>query len=383
MPESVVIKQVSSPEDYRAFFEFPWTLYRDDPNWVPNLISARREQFDRKKGAAWEYMDGEYFTAWRGQTLVGTVAALVNHRHNEYTDENVGWFGAFEVVNDPEVAQALLDTASAWVRARGCTAIRGPQTFTTHEECGLLIENFSRPVLLMAYNPPYYRDLIEGAGFEPAMDVVSLYIDKTMVAETDLRERLDKLASRVRQRSKIVIRPIDTRRLKEEFQLFKDLYNAAWSRNWGFVPMTERELDALVESLGQFFDPSLAFFAEVDGKSAGFALALPDFNEVLQAAYPRPGTPEILTLAKALYYWKIKRVIRGMRIPLIGVKEEFRNRGVELALLHAETEAMMQNPYFSLDAGWILESNSLVDIGKKLEAKIYKTHRFYEQAWEV
>lgn len=372
------VRPIQTPKEQKAFFEFPWRLYKNDPNWVPPLLSFRRELLDKRKHPAWDYVEGECFGAWRGDQLVGTIMALINHRHNEFHGEQVGWFAQFECYDDPETAHALLETASQWVKARGYNTIRGPQ-FTTHEECGLLIENFTRPVILMPYNPPYYQQLIESAGFAKAMDIVSMYIDRDLMAQHNTLERFEKIVTRQMQRSNITIREVNTRKLKQEFALFKELYNAAWSKNWGFVPMTAKELDALVASLGTFFDPKLAFFAEVNHQPAGFILSIPDFNEVLHKAYPRPDHPELWTLLKALWYWKVKRIIRGVRNPLMGVCEEYRHRGVDLALLYTLAKALLPSQYNFVDSGWILETNELVKISVQLGNKIYKRHRFYEK----
>ncbi|HLV35279.1 MAG TPA: GNAT family N-acetyltransferase [Spirillospora sp.] len=381
MATPVSVRKVESAPDFQAFFEFPWKVYHNDPNWVPPLLSMRRELLDKQKNPAWEYMEGEYFAAWRGGQLVGTIAAFINHRHNQFHQEHIGWFGAFEVYDDQAAASALLHTAAEWVRARGYEAIRGPQTFTTHEDCGLLVDGFVRPVLLMPYNHPYYQRLVEAAGFVKAMDLYSFHMDRQRSTNTGLDQRLRRLTESAMKRYKISIRPIDRKRLKEEFVLFKELYNAAWDKNWGFVPMTPRELDNLVASLGKFFDPDFAFFAEVAGNPAGFVLGIPDFNQVLHKAYPRPGVPEVISLLRALYYWKINPVIDWVRIPLLGVKEEYRNKGVDVALYFAILDACLNHPRIQhSEGGWILESNeAMVGIAKNMGLDIHKTHRLYEQ----
>lgn len=380
MTAPLSIRKVATPAEFRAFFEFPWKLYRDDPNWTPQLVSMRRELLDKQKHPSWEYMDGEYFAAWRGDEIVGTIGAVINHRHNEFANERIGWFGMFEVYDDPEAAQGLLQAASDWVREQGYEAIRGPQSFTTHEECGLLVENFSPAVLLMPYNPPYYQKLIEGAGFEKAMDIISVYFDRQSVQDAGLNDRMERLVSRAKERSGFTVRPFDNSRRREEFAKFKQLYNEAWAENWSFVPMTDRELDALVASLGQFLDPNLAFFAEMNGEPAGFVLSIPDFNEVLRRVRPRPGVPEFVSLLRALWFWKIRPVIKGGRMPLLGVKKEFRNKGIELALMQASLQAALDGGYETMDCGWVLETNELLKITDKLGGNNYKRHRFYEKS---
>ena len=381
MSQAVAVRKVDTPHDFRAFFEFPWKVYRNDPNWVPPLLSMRRELLDKDKNPAWEYMEGDYFAAWRGDQIVGTIVAFINHRHNEFHGEHVGWFGAFEVYDDQEAASALLNTAADWVRERGYDAIRGPQTFTTHEDCGVLVDGFVRPVLLMPYNHPYYQKLVENAGLVKSMDLYSFHMSRETSGESGLDSRLKRITQSVMKRNKITVRLIDRKRLKEEFVLFKELYNTAWDKNWGFVPMTPRELDNLVAGLGQFFDPDFAFFAYVEGEPAGFVLGIPDFNQVLQKAYPRPGVPEAISLIKALYYWKLNPVMNWVRIPLLGVKEEYRKRGVDVALYFHILDACLTHPRINhSDGGWILESNQeMVSVAKNMGLDIYKTHRLYEK----
>lgn len=376
----VQIRKVETQADFKPFFEFPWTLYHDDPNWTPPLLSMRREQYDQKKHPAWEYMEGDYFTAYRDNRIVGTIAAYVNHRHNEYNDEHIGWFGGFEAYDDPEAATALLEAAGDWVRQHGYEIMRGPQTFTTHDETGLLVDGFTRPILLMPYNKPYYEKLVLGAGFQPVMDTYSFHLSRADVEANGLSERLERITKAIMKRNSVTIRPIDRRNLKQEFALFKELYNAAWEKNWGFVPMTPRELDALVASLGQFFDPDLAFFGYVDGEAAGFIMAIPDFNQVLLKAYPKPGTPEVVSLLKALYYWKLRPIIDWARVPLMGVKAEYRSKGVDAVMYHHILQAMLNGRYEHSDSGWILAANqNMVSIAQNFGSQIYKTYRYYEK----
>jgi GNAT superfamily N-acetyltransferase len=383
MPSPVTVRKIENAADFQAFFEFPWTLYQNDPHWVPPLLSMRRELLDKAKNPGWEYMEGDYFTAWRGDQIVGTITAFINHRHNEFHQEHIGWFGTFEVYEDQEAATALLTTAAEWVKAKGYDAIRGPQSFTTHEDVGVLVEGFVRPVLLMPYNFPYYTTLIEGAGFSKSMDVFSFHLSREGAKEHATADRLERLTKAVMKRNKITVRPIDNKRLKEEFVLFKEIYNAAWDKNWGFTPMTPRELDTLVNSLGQFFDPRFAFFADVEGQPAGFVLAIPDFNQVLQKARPRPGVPEFVSLLRALWYWKIRPVIDTARIPLMGVKDTYRNKGVDAVLYYHVLMALLNDPHIQhSDSGWILEVNeNMVSIALSFGSSIYKKHRLYQKTF--
>ena len=378
---TVQIRKIESQADFKPFFDFPWSLYKDDPNWTPPLLSMRRDQFDKTKNPAWEYIEGDYFAAYRDGEIVGTIAAYINHRHNQFNNEHIGWFGAFEVCDDAEAAAGLLDAAAEWVKARGYETLRGPQTFTTHEETGLLVDGFTRPILLMPYNKPYYEKLVLGAGLHPVMDTYSFYLSRQQVNEIGLSERLERITKAIMKRNHVTVRPIDRHNLKAEFELFKELYNTAWEKNWSFVPMTERELDAMIKSLGQFFDADLAFFGYVDGEPVGFIMAVPDFNQVLLKAYPKPGTPEIISLIKALYYWKINPIIDWARVPLMGVKEAYRKKGVDAVLYYYVLDAMLKGRYQHSDSGWILSINAnMVSIAKNFGSQIYKTYRYYEKA---
>ena len=377
------VRPLANRSEFEDFFRFPWRLYADDANWAPPLLSIRRQLLDKTRHPAWKYMEGEYFAAWQSGQMVGTIAAFINHEHNRYHDENIGFFGLFETVDDAEAARGLLDAAAEWVRSRGADAIRGPANLTTNEECGLLVDNFSQPVIMMPYNPPYYAALVEGAGLEKAMDVHCIYQDRETIEATDSLARLERLVKRASERSGINVRPMNGRDKKAEFERFREIYNAAWEKNWGFIPMNDEELEALIKDLGMLVEADLAFFAEIAGEPVGFALTIPNFNEALARAYPRPGVPEVWTMAQVAWHWKIRRTIRGVRMPLMGVKAEQRNKGVELAMLLAVMKALLPSRYEYLDSGWILETNPLIKISLSLGGKIYKTHRFYEKALAV
>ncbi len=375
------IRPLASRQEFTEFFQFPWRHYAEDANWVPPLLSMRRQLLDKTKHPAWKYMEGEFFAAWRAGQMVGTVVGFINHEHNRCHQENIGFFGLFETIDDPEVAAGLLEAAGQWVRSRGAEAIRGPASFTTNEECGLLIKNFDKPMVMMPYNPPYYQALVESAGFEKAMDVHCMYMDRSLIEAGGALTRLEKLVERAAWRSGITVRPFNARDKKAEFSLFRDIYNAAWVKNWGFIPMNSEELEALIADLGMLVEPELAFFAEINGEPIGFALSIPNFNEALHGAYPRPGVPQLFTLARVFWHWKVRRAIKGVRMPLMGVKQEHRNKGVELALFLALMKALLPSRYDYLDSGWILETNSLISISLNLGSQIYKTHRFYQKTW--
>jgi GNAT superfamily N-acetyltransferase len=383
--DPVVVRKVENDADFKVFFEFPWTIYKGDPNWVPPLLSIRKKLLDKKRNPSWEYLEGDYFVAWRGKRPVGTITAFINHRHNETWDEKIGWFGLFETHDDREVANALLQTAVDWVKAKGpYTAIRGPAQFTCNDEWGVLIENFSRPVLLYPYNHPYYQRLIEdsGLGYDKIMELYAWYSNPAMIqSEGSLPAKLVRVVEKTKERNGITIRKPDPKRLKEELNLLREIYEVAWEKNWGNVPPTQREIDALFHDLKDYFDPELARFAYVKGKPAGFFLALPDMNEVLHRAYPRPGEPEIWTLLKALWHWKIRPKIKGQRILLLGVKPEFRRMGVDAAMNLSFAQERLSEKYWDTDAGWMLETNQAMNqFMASMKGILYKRYRIYQKA---
>ena len=240
----LVVRKVANSADEKAFFDFPWIIYKNDPNWVPPLLSTRKDIIDKKRNPGWEYMDGDYFVAFRNDTLVGTIAAVVNHHHNEYAKENIGWFGLFECYDDQEAATALLKIAKDYVKEIGATeGIRGPANLSVYDEWGLLIENFSAPVILMPYNPPYYQKLIEnsGLGFAKAMDLISWYSNPDrIVADGGLPAKLVRVVEKTKDRHRIVIRAPDPKIVKQEVALLLQLWNTTWRNNWGFYPLTDR-----------------------------------------------------------------------------------------------------------------------------------------------
>ncbi len=387
MTGTLTITPVRSRGDYQAFLTFPWTLYRTSPYWVPPLMSMQKEKFDRRKNPTWQHLEGEYYLARRGTRVVGTIAAFVNHRHNDFHGERIAFFGAFEVVDDQAAADALLGAASDWAAARGYHALRGPATFSTNDECGVLVEGFDDlPALLMPYNRPYYQRLLERSpGFEKVMDLICYRFTLAAFTSSPKIQQALRVTQRNNERRQITVRGLDPTRLDDEFKTLKAIYNAAWDKNWGFVPLSDPELDELVESLGRFLDPRLAFFGEVAGEPVAFLLGIPDLNHVLRSAYPRPGKPELLTLLQVLWHWRIRSKITRIRVPLMGVKQGYRNMGVEAAmfveLLHRLIRLADEYGWQSADAGWVLETNDDMNrIVEALNGEPYKRFRFYQRA---
>jgi len=266
MPGKLTVRPVETAAERTAFIHFQWTVYKNDPFWVPPLLSEREAFFDPVDGHPFHrHAKVRYFMAFRDEKPVGRIAAFINYRHNEYWDEEIGSFGHFEVLEDREAAEALLETAEAFVRDEGMTAIRGPLNFSTNEEIGLLVEGWNGPpVIMMTYNPRYYVDFIAGAGYEKVMDVLAYTTDLTQYKPdgTGINPKLLRVARKVKERYDITVRPVDMRHFDEEAQRIKEVYHQAWSKNWGFVPLTDAEMNNLAHEIRQFMDPKVTFIAD-------------------------------------------------------------------------------------------------------------------------
>jgi len=377
----LTVEQVQTPEERMEFIRLPWKVYRNDPYWVPPLVSERVEFLDPQRHPFYEHADVALFLARRDGEVVGTIAALVNHRHNEYWGEKVGFFGLFEVLQDREAAETLLETACDWVRQQGMTGIRGPANFSTNEELGLLVEGWNGPpVIMMTYNPRYYVDFIEGAGFHKAMDLVAYLADLDRFRRDGLPERSLRIVEKVKERRGISARRINMRRFDEEVQHVKRLYNSAWSKNWGFVPLTEREIEHIAAQLRQILDPDLCCFIEKDGEPIGFALILPDLNRPLLKAYPHPDTPEWWTMLKLLWHWKVRRSVDTARAYAGGIIEPHRGVGADAVMAMEVAQALLRKGYRYLEISWILENNTMMRrMAEGYGGEVYRTYRIYEK----
>lgn len=380
-PSDVRIVPVTSEKQRRTFASFPWRLYRTDPNWVPYIFGDRVKLLDPARHPFWKHAEGQLFLAMRGQEVVGTISAHINHRHNEVHKDKVGFFGFFEVIDDRAVAEALLSEAAGWLRARGMDAIRGPENPSQNEESGLLIDGFGLPpVVMMTYNPRYYQGLIEQAGFQKAQDLYAWDI-LTNIFDYDVQNlprKFVRVAEEVIKRPNLVLRKMNMKDFGHEVELAKTVYNAAWEKNWGFVSMTDREFDQLGEDLKLIIDPDLVYLAEVDGKIAGFSLGVPDVNLALLRARPQPNNWSLpWTIAKLLWH---KRKLNTFRLIAMGLVPEYRALGID-ALFYVETARQaFKKGYQRCEMSWILESNDMMNrIIERLGGKIYKTYRIYQK----
>ena len=376
------VEAVRGRSDRALFVRFPWQVYRGDPAWVPPLRSSVRALLDEEH----PFYDGgkgaevEIFLAREGGEVVGRVAAIVNHAHNRAHDENVAFFGFFESVDRPDVARGLLAAVEEWAGARRLDAVRGPMNPSTNYECGLLVEGFARPpTLMMTHNPPYYQRLIEAAGYDKVED---LYAYLSPVHGASL-ERLERLGQRTRRRNPgLVTREANLKDFSSEVQLVKMIYNSAWENNWGFVPMSDAEIDWLAKELKPLVLPGLTRFAFVDGEAVGFLLCVPDWNVVLADLDGSPFRHPLRTVKHVLFTRAEK--LEGLRLILLGVKPGFRDRGIEGILLGEGLRVAIETGYRWCEYSWILEENELTKrLVRLMGGDLDKVYRIYEKRLSV
>lgn len=378
----LIVQPVKTITDRRQFVSLPWKVYKDDPYWVPPFFSERMHFLDPGHHPFFSHSDVEFFMANRNEEVVGTIAAILNHRHNEYHGDNIGFFGFFEVLDDSMAAIALLETAENWVRERGCKAIRGPTQFSTNEECGLLVDGFDDPPrIMMTYNPRRYLDYIQNQGFTKAMDLHAYTLDADIFAGgSRFPKKLIRVVEKIKEKGDIRVRKVDLKHFDQEVERVKEIYNQSWAENWGFVPMTDAEFDAVGRELRPILDPDLTFFAEINGEPIGASITLPDLNRPLQLAYPKPGIPELWTKIKMAWFWKVRRKVEWMRVFILGVLPEYRARGVDALLYYETAKEALKKGIQHGEMSWILENNDAISRPiRVMGGEVYKTYRLYEK----
>ena len=368
---AIEVVTVDSKQALKEFIEFPYSLYRDDPFWVPPLRIAVKELLDRARHPFYANAEAEFFLARCNGRVVGRIAAILDRNHNKFHEENAGFFGFFESTNTPEVAAVLLGAARKWVFDRGAVLLRGPVSPSTNYECGMLVEGFdSHPMVMMTYNPRYYPALMEHVGLRKAKDL-NAYVNTAAAIEL---EKIGRVADRKLAKSGVTVRPINMKDFNGEVARIWDVYNSAWKRNWGFVPMTREEFLLMGKEMKQILEPELVLVGEAGGKLIGFALALPDVNLALK---PAGGRLFPTGLLKILYY---QRLIKDLRVLALGVVEEHRTSGVTAAFYVTLVRTARKLGYSGdCEMSWILEDNLLMT--RSLEvmgARRYKTYRIYE-----
>jgi GNAT superfamily N-acetyltransferase len=377
MPESLSVLPLDRllAPDRRRFIEVARAIYAADPRWVAPLDSELHGVLG-PRNPFYQHAEGQLWWALRDGRPVGRIAAFVDRTHNQLHQERTGFFGFFESVNDPAVAEALLTTARRWLAERGMDRIRGPMNPSINDECGLLVEGFERPpVLMMRYNPPGYAALLEGTGLTRVKDLLAFIISVAEAPETRLRKVRRHLEER---HPELRLRMITRQSLPQDVPLIKRVYNEAWENNWGAVPLSEPEIDFLVERLAPLLVNGLVWMAECHGEPVGFLLALPDFNEALQPLRGRLLSWGLLRAVPYLAGWRKPRI---MRLVALGVRAEYRGRGLEAAMLAETLTACQREGFQECEASWVLEDNEAVQrVIRIFGGKRYKAYRLYERA---
>ena len=353
---------------FKEFLHFPFQLYTKDSLWVPPLLRDIKEQFS-PRNPFFKHAEVTPFIAHFHGNVVGRIAAIYNEAHIQFHREKAGFFGFFECIDENAVAKALIDRVKHWLRSKGISLLLGPMNFSSNEEWGLLVQGYDHsPSLMMPYNLPYYQSLLEVCGFTKAKDLFAYELD----IPEKLPEKTYRVAS-IAEKQGVTVRPVNIKDFQREMSVFKSVYNSAWEKNWGFVPMTDEEIEYMAKKLKTIIVPELALIAECNGKAIGFMMCLPDFNYVLKKLNGRLFPFGVL---KALWY---SRKIKNLRLLLLGITQGYRRRGVDALLFTEALKASKGKGYKKVEFSWILEDNYPAKrIIETMNGRLYKIYRIYE-----
>jgi GNAT superfamily N-acetyltransferase len=370
------IASVRGRSDLRAFVELPYRLHRGTP-WIPPLKLERYAYLSRTLNPFFKHGDAQLFLARRGGRVVGRISAQIDRAFNDYHGNRWGLFGFLEFEDDPEILRGLLAAAEGWLRERERDRMVGPMDFVMNEECGVLVEGFElEPMIRQPWTPPYYRERLEEAGLVKAMDVFHWGLDISD-REQRMLPILPELARTCREKHGIRIRPMSFRHLRRELDEFAKVYNAAWSRNWGFTPFGKHDLDDLAITWRLIYDRHWFMIAENDTETVAMAISVPDINQVYKKMRGR-----LLPLGW-WYYLRRKSIIDRCRVGFLGVLPEYQHTGVAAALYMEHFETAAVTPIKHGEAGWILETNRSMNRGlEAMGGRISKRCRIYERTFE-
>ena len=375
---SVAITRVESKADWAQFIDLPWKIYKGDPNWAPPLRIAVRDMLDVAKNPFFKHAYMIPLLATRGDEVVGRVIGVIDDSHNKYHEEMTAFFGFFECIDDAAISDALLGHVRDWAKSRGMTMLRGPMNPSTNHECGLLVEGFDDPASVnMTYNPPYYATLVERFGFAKSKDLFAYNI----TSESKFSDRLLAQAERLKEKGNVTFRSVRMKDFDKEVETILEIYNDAWEKNWGFVPMNDEEFRHMAKDMKMILDPELLLIAEVRGQPAAFALALPDVNQALK----KIPDGRLLPFGLLKLLWNLKgpgkkRTLNRCRILTLGIKKAYREAGIGPVLYLEYLKRGPANGYPTGEASWILEDNRPMNRALELMAgKRTKVYRIYDQ----
>lgn len=371
----ISIKKVETKKELAAFVDFPHELYKDDVNYVPELHIAQRDILTPGKHPFHNHSVMQLFLAYEGKQIKGRIAAILNNNHNEFKKVKDGFFGFYDLYNNPEVSKKLLSEAEKWLIDKGATKMIGPVNPSTNETAGLLVEGFDEPpIAMMTYNKPYYLDLLEADGFVKSIDLLAYDLPTNVVDKRSLQLK-EVLRKRLADRN-ITVRNINMKDFKNEVERILKVYNSAWIENTGFVPMTDEEFRYLAKDLKLVLDKDFAMVAEHEGNTIGFALAIPDINQTLIKI--KRGRLLPTGIFKLLLG---KSKINYVRVLALGVNKEYRKAGIEAYFYSEIIQQAMNKKIKGGEASWILENNEMMNNGLiKMKARAYKRYRILEKA---
>lgn len=370
---STIIKKVKTNDELKKFIDLPHELYSSDSNYVPELFISQKKLFNKKKNPFFKHASADFFLAVKDGKSTGRIAVINNVNYQNYSGNNDCFFGFFDTTDDYDTAEKLLITALNWAMCKGFENIIGPVNFSTNDTCGVLIDGFdSPPFLMMTYNRKSCKDFLENFGFRKKMDLLAYRIitanvdDKAVKMRHLLEERLKK--------NGITIRTLNLKNFKEEISKIREVYNAAWENNWGFVPMTEEEFNFTAAEMKAIVDPDFAFIAEHEGKPIGFALSVPNLNEILIRI--KRGRLFPTGIFKLLFN---KSKVKSVRVITLGVLEGFRKSGIDACFYARSIETAKRKNIQHAEASWVLENNEMMNRAMlNIGGELYKKYRIYE-----
>jgi GNAT superfamily N-acetyltransferase len=371
MSAELNVCRVTDGQLRREFIMLPYRLYRGDANWVPPLIGDEKKFLQARRNPFLRNNRVELFLCRRGGEIVGRIAAILNRDHQRQHHDRCGFFGMFECIDDRQAAEMLLQAAAEWLQANGCDTLRGPVSFSVNGTAGLLTDGFNRPpAVMMAYNPPYYQELLAGLGFRPAMRFFAYEVSRETIR---FPRAVDRLEERLNGEG-IHFRFFDLGQAERDMGILIDLFNRAWADNWGFVPATLAEGLDDWKKMHPVIKPDLVFFAEKEGKPVGFSLSMPDINQALRPLGGRLFPLNWLRLLRNL------KKIDSIRVTLMGVLKEYRHLGIDLAFYRMTAENAYRHGIYKAEMSWILESNEPMNrVLRHINAAIIKTYAIYEK----
>jgi GNAT superfamily N-acetyltransferase len=374
---TIEIVRVTDRAMLRRFIRIPFAVHEHDSAWVPPLMMEREEAFSPKTNPFLRRAEVCFWLARRDGRDVGRITAQIDPLAQRDGDGRVGHFGCLSADNDPEAFAALLNTAEDFLRSRGVTHVRGPFSLSINEETGLLVNGFDTPpMLLMGHDPTYAGARLEALGYRKEMDTYAYLLDMEAPLSRSARGMLERPLP-----PSVTMRRMDFSDYSNEIRRIVDIYNDAWSGNWGFVPLTEPEAEAMAKQMKMLLDERLVWFAEADGQAVAFIIALPNINEAVRDLDGR-----LLPFGWAKLLWRLKwRGVRSARVPLFGVRRSLAGTligsAIPLQLIGSILPANADFGFRWIELSWILEDNlPMRRILERLGARPYKTYRVYGKA---